>query len=162
MNYYVCLLGSAWGRDAYHAGDIVAREPGVGPPGTGWAGFESPAELNGKPALMHTEDNGSGELVFKYLIAETETTFVIKAKVGLPQSVVVIVPPGGEAARDSVPPELNSEPVLRFGAGLAETSGRSCIRWAPGGAKPTPRVRGEIDLLRPPDDGIDVLRRGLE
>lgn len=160
MNYYVCLLDCDCDGVAYNRADIIVRKPGEGPPGVGWAGFTPPEGLSGNPQLMHVADNETGDLVFRYAITETKMGFVIKARIGLPQAVVLIEPPGS-IAKDA-PPEPESKPVLRFGgAGLAVTSGRSVVRW--GRCRPTPKPAEKYDPWRwaTKDDGTDLLKGGM-
>ncbi len=159
--YYVCLLDCECNDVSYHRGDIVIREPGVGPPGVPWASFDPPADLKGTPALIHITDNGSGDLVFTYSIEEVEAGFVVRARIGLPQAVVVIEAPGRSAARDHAPPEAKGKPVLPFHAGIAATKSRGNVRWAPGGCKPTSKPKEPWDPLRYDASEKDILRRGM-
>ncbi len=124
-NYFICLLDCDCDGIAYCRGDIVVREPGVGPPGTAWASFEPPEELSGMPVLAHVADDGSGDLVFRYTV-EDGPGFVIKARLGLPTASAVIERKR-HPARDSEPPQRTEKIELKFGAGLAATVGRSFV-----------------------------------
>ena len=160
MNYYVCLIDSEWLGESYDRGEIVTAEPGTGPPGVAWANFDPPGELSGTPKLTFVEDNGSGDLVFKYELEETDMHFIIKAMVGIPTATPILVKGKRSPARDPARPEEAGKPQLRFGEGAATTSSRSYVGWAPGGSRPEPKPRKEKDLLRSGFDE-DLLRKGL-
>ncbi len=160
VKHYVSLFDSDWNGEAYRRGDIIIVESGSGPPGIAWAGFIPPADLKGTPALAHVADNGTGNLVFKYTIAETETTFILKARVGLPQADAFIVPGRESSSSVGGPPERTDQSQLRFGAGIATTETRSLVQWNPDGCRPAPQPQEDDDPLRA-DCDIDYLRRGM-
>jgi hypothetical protein len=78
----------------------------------------------------------------------------------MPVATPVLIKGRRRLARDPARPELEDKLKLQFGVGSTTTSGRSCIRWAPGRAQPAPPVVKERDLLR---DGFDedLLHKGL-
>ncbi len=152
MKYYLSLFETSWLNAFFRRGDIVVVKEGeLIPPAIVWVGFEPPTGLRGTPILTWVEDDGSGNLEFRYTLEGSEAGFAVKARIGLPTATASIVQPGKSADCDARPSAPEKEPVLKFGAGLAETSGRSYIGWAPGGVRPTPSVQEERDLLHPPD-----------
>jgi len=163
MIYYVALFDTAWHGERYHRGDILLAGRGAGPCSGAWANFEPPKELEGIPILAHVADNGTGDLVFRYTIAESKTGFILKARIGLPQAFAVIEQPS--SPRDAPSPVPKSQkPVLKFNAGLVASSGRSFVGFvAKSRFRDSPVKRSSMydDPLHY-DNGIDPLRRGLE
>ncbi len=160
--YFICLLDSDSDGVSYQRGDIVTRKPKTGPPGIPWASFESPPGLAGKPKLASIDDPGTGTLTFHYTVGvqgQGQKGFCVKCCVGLPLGHAETEEPW--SAKDGPPPvkETEKPPELKHGAGLAATAGRSFTGWT-GKSKPAePQPPPEEDLLDPPDDGIDWLRR---
>lgn len=145
MRHHVALLDSDWNGDSYTRGEIVVARPGTGPPGISWATFEPPAGLDGTPELQNVVDNGTGNLTFRYRLAESESQFVLRARLGIPVARFVEVD-----ADVPVRQESGAEPPLEFGADPT-ASFEGCgggVRWNPRGCTPEPQPEAVWDPLR--------------
>ena len=161
--YFIALFDIEWHGESFGRGDIVSIESDAVPPGTGisWAYFSPPKDLEGTPKLAHVADDGSGDLVFRYTVAESKMSFTVKARVGLPLAHAVIEP--ASSPRDPPPPVPKSkEPVLKFGASLCATDSRSFVGFVSKSRVKKPLIR-EATIYDDPlryDDGYDPLHRG--
>ena len=127
--YYVAIFDTDWNGESHSRGDIVTAAPGEGPSSGAWANFQPVKGLCGQPELASIDDSGSGNLTFHYTVGTQGKGlkgFCIKARIGMPQAHAVIEP--ARSPRDPPPSVPKSkEPVLKFGASLAATSGRSFV-----------------------------------